>query len=303
MTGGVLASSPAEGLATPGPVVVLTDPPEVEVAQLVAAGHSLAQATGLWVERTEALLGLLRRHRRRLLMVSRTAVQSQPQAFVRAVSVRFAPGLQLPPKLLAEDAPALPPAALPASIDPIMMLVVTSALLLDARCAPLAREVEAMLTGLADDGAEAPDPSLILLAERAAAHHDALCGELAASAGNRVEAEAENRLLAEQLRSMRSDIEYLIREQDGRGATLGARESELATLRARLARTEEEHRRALALAKDRAAAAEAFIARITAEQEAALAHVDALLGSASWRIAAPLRGSEPGATRRTGDPQ
>ena len=303
MTGAVLAPSPAEGLAPPGPVVVLTDLPEVEVAGLVAAGHSLAQATRLWVERTEPLLGLLRRHRRRLLMVSRSAVQSQPQAFVRAISVRFAPSLQLPPEILAEDFSGVQPATQPAPIDPIMTLVVTSALLLDARCAPLAREVEAMLTGLADDAAEAPGPSLTLLAERAAAHHDALCGELAASAGNRVELEAENRLLAEQMWSMRSDIEYLIREQDGRGATLGARESDLATLRARLARTEEEHRRTLALAEDRAAAAEAFIAEITAEQEAAMAHADALLGSASWRITAPLRGPEPGAPRRTGDRQ
>ena len=70
MTGSVLASSPTEAFAAPGRVVVLIDPPEVELAGLVAAGRSLAQATGLWAERTEALLGLLRRHRRRLLVQS-----------------------------------------------------------------------------------------------------------------------------------------------------------------------------------------------------------------------------------------
>jgi hypothetical protein len=97
----------------------------------------------------------------------------------------------------------------------LLKFIVSSALLFDPVFAPLAGELEAMTANV--EGSDVPDPVFVLgsLAERAAQRYSAVGAQSTADQGACAEVDAINQLLAKQLSSMREDMGYLIRAQEG----------------------------------------------------------------------------------------
>jgi hypothetical protein len=125
-----------EGVASDeaGPrILLLYDPPVPALCVMMAAGTAPGEALREWSEAARALLALVRRHRRRLILATTAALAERPEAVLAAA------GLDALPDSPAAELLAPPPAG----ADPVLRFLAAEVLRGDPAAQDLAGELEA----------------------------------------------------------------------------------------------------------------------------------------------------------------
>lgn len=314
MPGSQRGDDVAASVATDGPVAVILDPADVDIARRLADGVPLAQAVDDWARMIGDCIGALRSHRRQVTVMDRRALSTRPAEVLATVAARY--GLPPPSPSPYPSSPEAGPEPDPGSDratpdgDPILVLAAAAGLMASPQHAGLVQEIEAMLLGLPDAG---PDPGQ--LAAAAVAQRARFLAAIDEAGAATAAARAETQLLTEQGRWMQTDMEQLTQEltalqtaqaaDQARRARATALETELDALQdshASVLATMAELDRQVAADRVRAVRAETRTAGALAERDAARADADALRASTSWRVTAPLRAVRIATTRKTGDP-
>jgi hypothetical protein len=244
-----------------GRVLAVLADPAWDITRHLRDGHSPSNALNAWESRTREILPDLRRHRRRIAIVTDTMLALAPDTVAGLLSEVFGwtPG-RVPPA--AED----PASAVPA----VLHLVAHFALQADPRARDLANEIRAMLPAGAPD--EAPD---LEIADRAFAEMEAQ-GTVLDTLSDR-----EERLRAT-LDLRQAELAAAERRRDQLAEIGRDRESVLGALLLERGGALDDCRGRAQLLEAEKAAQESEIARLRDK-------IARLHASTSWRVTAPLR--------------